>query len=221
MTTEARTILGPAAAALAQAGIASARQDARLLLGLALGRDGAVLPHEDVNSWTNDMDSMFQTYIQRRLAGEPVSRIRGWREFWSLNFELSAATLDPRPDSEILVERAVAEAHLLEVVEHRVPLGERREVARARLEERKGRRARVPLSHRVARRVRGRAQARAVKRGEVSCGGAGRATLRTTAFLTGAFFATTFLAGACDGEQRESSVHFVGSARRRRKVRVR
>ena len=108
MTTEARTILGPAAAALAQAGIASARQDARLLLGLALGRDGAVLPHEDVNSWTNDMDSMFQTYIQRRLAGEPVSRIRGWREFWSLNFELSAATLDPRPDSEILVERAVA-----------------------------------------------------------------------------------------------------------------
>jgi release factor glutamine methyltransferase len=54
------------------------------------------------------MDSLFQTYIQRRLAGEPVSRIRGWREFWSLSFELSAATLDPRPDSEILVERAVA-----------------------------------------------------------------------------------------------------------------
>jgi release factor glutamine methyltransferase len=41
-------------------------------------------------------------------VGEPVSRIRGWREFWSLNFELSAATLDPRPDSEILVERAIA-----------------------------------------------------------------------------------------------------------------
>ena len=108
MTTEARAILGPAAAAMAQAGIDSARQDARLLLGLALGLDDAVLPHEDINSWTNDIDSLFQTYIQRRLAGEPVSRIRGWREFWSLNFELSAATLDPRPDSEILVERAVA-----------------------------------------------------------------------------------------------------------------
>ena len=55
MTTEARTILGPAAAALAQAGIDSALQDARLLLGLALGRDDAVLPHEDINSWTNDI----------------------------------------------------------------------------------------------------------------------------------------------------------------------
>ena len=111
MTTEARTILGPAATALAQAGIASARQDARLLLGLALGRDGAVLPHEDINSWTNDMDSLFQAYIQRRLAGEPVSRIRGWREFWSLRLELSPETLDPRPDSETIVTAALSWAH--------------------------------------------------------------------------------------------------------------
>jgi release factor glutamine methyltransferase len=108
MTIEARTILGPAVAALTQAGIASARQDARLLLGFALGRDSAVLPHEDVRGWTGDLDRLFQTYVARRVVGEPVSRIRGWREFWSLNFELSAATLDPRPDSEILVERAIA-----------------------------------------------------------------------------------------------------------------
>ena len=108
MTIEARTILRPAVAALTQAGIASARQDARLLLGFALGRDSAVLPHEDVRGWTGDLDRLFQTYVARRLVGEPVSRIRGWREFWSLNFELSAATLDPRPDSEILVECAIA-----------------------------------------------------------------------------------------------------------------
>ena len=108
MTIEARTILGPAVAALTQAGIDSARQDARLLLGFALGRSSAVLPHEDVRGWTGDLDRLFQTYVARRVVGEPVSRIRGWREFWSLNFELSAATLDPRPDSEILVERAVA-----------------------------------------------------------------------------------------------------------------
>lgn len=111
MAIEARIILGPAAAVLEQAGIPSARQDARLLLGFALGRDNAVLPHQDLLLWTDDLDRLFQSYIQRRIAGEPVSRIRGWREFWSLNFGLSAATLDPRPDSEILVEHAVAYAH--------------------------------------------------------------------------------------------------------------
>ena len=108
MTIEARTILGPAVAALVQAGIASARQDARLLLGFALGRESAVLPHEDLRGWTDDLDRLFQTYVARRVAGEPVSRVRGWREFWSLKFELCAATFDPRPDSEILVECAVA-----------------------------------------------------------------------------------------------------------------
>lgn len=108
MTIEARIILRPAAAALEQAGIASARQDARLLLGFALGCDNAVLPHQDLLRWTDDLERLFQSYIRRRIAGEPVSRIRGWREFWSLNFSLSAATLDPRPDSELLVEHAVA-----------------------------------------------------------------------------------------------------------------
>lgn len=108
MTIEARIILGPAAAALSQAGITSAQQDVRLLLGLVLGHDEAVLPHEEVKNWTDDQNSRFQAYLKRRMAGEPVSRIRGWREFWSLDFELSSATLDPRPDSEILVESAVA-----------------------------------------------------------------------------------------------------------------
>lgn len=43
----------------------------------------------------------------RRLSGEPVSRIVGEREFWGLKFELSAATLDPRPETELLVSEAV------------------------------------------------------------------------------------------------------------------
>jgi release factor glutamine methyltransferase len=44
----------------------------------------------------------------RRLAGEPVSRILGRREFWGLTFKLSPDTLDPRPDTELLVEAALA-----------------------------------------------------------------------------------------------------------------
>lgn len=46
-------------------------------------------------------------YVRRRLAGEPVSRILGEREFWSLPFKLSPATLDPRPDSETNIEAAL------------------------------------------------------------------------------------------------------------------
>ena len=42
--------------------------------------------------------------IRRRLKREPVSRIVGEREFWSLTFAVGRATLDPRPDSETLVE---------------------------------------------------------------------------------------------------------------------
>lgn len=47
-------------------------------------------------------------YARRRLAGEPVWRILGEREFWGLPFRLSPATLEPRPDSETVVEAALA-----------------------------------------------------------------------------------------------------------------
>jgi release factor glutamine methyltransferase len=46
----------------------------------------------------------FAGFVARRQAREPVSRIRGRREFWSLSFAIGPATLDPRPDSEALVE---------------------------------------------------------------------------------------------------------------------
>src|SRR5262249_51611765 len=44
---------------------------------------------------------------ERRAAREPISRILGWREFWSLRFAIGPDTLDPRPDSETLVEAAL------------------------------------------------------------------------------------------------------------------
>ena len=95
---EARKNLQPLEQALAAAGIASAKSDARCLLGLALGRDMPVLPHEDIAPLTEAGEARLAALMTRRLAGEPISRIRGWREFWSLRFSLSAATLDPRPD---------------------------------------------------------------------------------------------------------------------------
>ena len=91
---------------LAAAGIASAKTDARCLLGMALGRDDAVLPHEDIALLDQAGDDRLAAMVARRLEGEPISRIRGWREFWSLRFALSPATLDPRPDSETLIDAA-------------------------------------------------------------------------------------------------------------------
>ena len=54
-----------------------------------------------------DLAQLFYSHISRRVRGEPISRIRGRREFWSLEFEITPATLDPRPDSEVLVDVVV------------------------------------------------------------------------------------------------------------------
>ena len=84
----------------------SARLDARCILGLVLGRDNPVLPHEDIDNLSEYQTQYLEEILSRRINGEPISRIRGWRGFWSLRFSISPDTLDPRPDSEILVEAA-------------------------------------------------------------------------------------------------------------------
>lgn len=88
------------------AGIDTPVLDARLLAGLALGLDRQVYPHEDINP-TTDMLNQLGVLVARRLCGEPISRMRGWREFWSMRFDISPACLDPRPDSETLVAAAL------------------------------------------------------------------------------------------------------------------
>ncbi len=110
---DARIILNRIAARLITAGVDTARLDARMLLATALGRDDAVLPHETLSHWDDDLEDGLARLVDRRLAGEPVSRIRGWREFWSLRFLLSPDTLDPRPDSETLVAAALEAGRLM------------------------------------------------------------------------------------------------------------
>ena len=78
--------------------------DARWLLADVArlsARDIVLRAHETVSAATA---IAFETSVARRLSGEPVDRILGSREFWSLNFHLNAATLSPRPDTETLVE---------------------------------------------------------------------------------------------------------------------
>ena len=109
---EARIILQSLEQAMDVAGISSAKTDARCLLGLALGRDMPVLPHEALSPLDRVCQKYLSAMLERRLGGEPISRIRGWREFWSLRFAISRSTLDPRPDSETIIEAAVAWAIL-------------------------------------------------------------------------------------------------------------
>ena len=104
---EARTILYSLEKALDNGGISSARSDARCLLGLAFDRDLPILPHEQLPIINQVVSKRLNKFLSRRLSGEPISRIRGWREFWSLRFFISQATLDPRPDSETLIEAAL------------------------------------------------------------------------------------------------------------------
>ena len=104
---EARIILQSLERAMDVAGIASAKTDARCVLGLALGRDDPILPHEIISPLDSVCKKHLSAMLERRVAGEPISRIRGWREFWSLRFAISQSTLDPRPDSETIIEAAV------------------------------------------------------------------------------------------------------------------
>ena len=77
--------------------------DSRILLGFAMGLDRAIYPHEKINITENEIN-IFKKYIQNRIKGKPVSRILGFKNFWKMNFKISKATLDPRPDSEVIIE---------------------------------------------------------------------------------------------------------------------
>ena len=83
-----------------------AKFEARLLLGLAIGTQEPVYPHMLVQIEKKQIDRYYRL-INERIDGKPISRIRGWKEFWSLSFKLNHATLDPRPESELLVEKAI------------------------------------------------------------------------------------------------------------------
>ena len=86
----------------------SPRLDAELLLAHALGRPRSYLyawPEAQVEPVELEL---FQTLLARRVHGEPMAYLTGRREFWSLDLDVSPATLIPRPETELLVELALA-----------------------------------------------------------------------------------------------------------------
>lgn len=102
--------LKTATALLQEGGHASPSLDAAVLLCHVLDK-----PRSYLLTWPErELDAQQQAYfdalLARRMAGEPVAYIIGEREFWSMSFKVSTATLIPRPDTERLVEIALEKA---------------------------------------------------------------------------------------------------------------
>ena len=95
------------AARLRANAIDSAELDARILVGAVLGLDLTGMIAAAARPVTMADATRLEDLARRRLAGEPVARILGAREFWGLPLQLSAATLVPRPDTETVVELAL------------------------------------------------------------------------------------------------------------------
>lgn len=89
---------------LDEAGVESAHLDARLLMARVLGVGREYLTMNS-DAYLSDSEMMaYDALVERRAAREPMAQILGEREFWSLNFRVTADTLDPRPDSETVIE---------------------------------------------------------------------------------------------------------------------
>jgi release factor glutamine methyltransferase len=101
-------LLRAATTRLSAAGVADARRDARILLAAALGIDMGMLIARDDQSASPEAAQRFDAMIRRREAREPVARILGRRGFWTLDLQVTTDTLDPRPDSETVVEAVLA-----------------------------------------------------------------------------------------------------------------
>lgn len=98
------SILADAAVALRRAGVEEPRRRARqLVAGLLELSSGELVSHPEREIAAVEGERLRRS-LARMVGGQPLSRILGWREFWGLRFALSPETLDPRPDSETLVE---------------------------------------------------------------------------------------------------------------------
>lgn len=101
-------ILADLTARLKQAGIPSARLDARILLAHVLDIPATAIFSHPERPLTPSEAERLDHAAGRRSRREPMSHITGRREFWSLSFKVTADTLDPRPDTETVVEAVLS-----------------------------------------------------------------------------------------------------------------
>ena len=101
--------LRDAIATLRAAGIEDAPRDARLLLAKAMGVPADRLTLHLQDPLTPDAAHSFATLIATRASRQPMAQIMGERLFWGRSFEVTRDTLDPRPETEVLVQQAIAQ----------------------------------------------------------------------------------------------------------------
>ncbi len=103
-----KSLVNEAATRLRMAGVEGPRRDAELIVGHVLGLDrAAVLAHGD-DPVAEAPAAKIEAMAAERAARRPMAQILGRREFWSLTFKVTEATLDPRPDTETLVEEVLS-----------------------------------------------------------------------------------------------------------------
>lgn len=119
MLSVAAALQWAVAALVPEAAVESARTDAQWLLAHVLEKNAAWL-----RAWPEQMIgeaelARFQDLVARRQAGEPVAYLCGRQGFWTFELEVTADTLVPRPDTELLVETALSLAgnEVLDVVD--------------------------------------------------------------------------------------------------------
>jgi len=92
---------------LKQANIENAAHEARYLISYYAGIDQSNFISDKDLIINKEALQAIEMALERRIAGEPLTRILGVREFWGLEFEVTPDTLDPRPDTETLIEAAL------------------------------------------------------------------------------------------------------------------
>ncbi len=105
--TSIANLLAEARRRLLAAGIESAGLEARLLVGYQLNMDATRLIAHGEQALSDDQIGAVRALINQRVDGVPVAYLLGQREFWSLPLRVDEYCLIPRPDTELLVERAL------------------------------------------------------------------------------------------------------------------
>lgn len=97
--------------------------DAEVLARHVLECDRATFLTRARDPLPSAFDRLFEALVQRRVGREPVAYIVGHREFWGLEFEVTPAVLIPRPETELIIEEALAEMPARDAVRHIIDAG--------------------------------------------------------------------------------------------------
>ena len=97
------TIIKPEIEKLKKIGNTTPSLDCRILLSYVMGLSETIYSHENINISADEI-TLFKKLIKDRYMGKPISRIISQKNFWKNTFNINENTLDPRPDSETIIE---------------------------------------------------------------------------------------------------------------------